>query len=172
MTAPVLDPCSGTRMMYFDRADPRVVFGDLRQETVTVSDQSHGKSGGVRTLKITPDLQLDFRNLPFADGQFRLVAFDPPHLVRAGPKSWLAAKYGRLSQDWQSDLRAGFAECFRVLEPGGVLVFKWNETQVRLGEVLALTAHRPIFGQTGGRRNLTHWLVFLNGQPEPMRTTP
>lgn len=90
------------------------------------------------------------------------MAFDPPHLVQAGLRSWLAAKYGKLGEDWREDLRRGFAECFRVLEPdGGVLVFKWNETQVPLRDVLALTPERPMFGQTGGRRGMTHWLVFM-----------
>ena len=89
------------------------------------------------------------------------MAFDPPHLERAGPKSWLAAKYGKLGTDWRKDLRAGFAECFRVLKPEGVLVFKWNETQVKLKEVLALTLHQPLFGQVSGRTGMTHWLVFM-----------
>lgn len=34
---------------------------------------------------------LDFRALPYPDESFYLVAFDPPHLVRAGRKSWRAA---------------------------------------------------------------------------------
>ena len=104
---------------------------------------------------------MDFRDLPFPDDSFRLVAFDPPHLERAGPRSWLAAKYGRLSNDWRDDLRAGFSECFRVLEVGGVLVFKWNETQVRTKEVLSLTDRKPLFGQVSGRSGMTHWLVFM-----------
>lgn len=96
--------------------------------------------------------------------------FDPPHLVRAGPRSWLAAKYGKLSDNWRDDLRQGFAECFRVLATDGVLVFKWNETQVKVAEVLALTPVQPLFGHISGRKGLTHWLVFmvpnveLNGQ--------
>jgi hypothetical protein len=55
-----------------------------------------------------------------------------------------------------------FAECFRVLAPDGVLVFKWNETQVKVGEVLALTPVAPLFGHISGRKGLTHWLVFMN----------
>lgn len=119
----VLDPCSGSRMMWFDRGHPDVVFGDKRRETVTVTDRSHGRADGTRTLTVCPDLLMDFRALPFEDCSFRLVAFDPPHLVRAGPRSWLAAKYGKLGQDWRDDLRQGFAECFRVLASDGVLVF-------------------------------------------------
>ncbi len=157
----VLDPCCGSRMMWFDRANPAVVFGDRRAETITVTDRSHGNASGTRSIEIAPDTLMDFRALPFPDGSFKLVAFDPPHLVKAGPKSWLAAKYGKLSDDWRSDLRAGFAECLRVLEPGGTLVFKWNETQVKVSEVLALVPQPPLFGHVSGRKGLTHWLVFM-----------
>jgi SAM-dependent methyltransferase len=162
MDAKVLDPCCGSRMMWFEKNDPRAVFGDRRRETIVVTDRTHSPDG-TRTLQIQPDSLMDFRDLPFQDASFKLIAFDPPHLVRAGPKSWLAAKYGKLSVDWRDDLREGFAECFRVLEPHGVLVFKWNETQVKLADVLALTPHKPLFGQVSGRNGLTHWLVFMKG---------
>lgn len=164
MTTPqVLDPCCGSRMMWLDKADPRAIFGDQRCETLTVTDNSQGNKTGTRTIHIEPDTLLDFRAIPFADGAFKLVAFDPPHLVKAGPRSWLAAKYGKLGTDWREDLRAGFAECFRVPATDGVLVFKWSETQVKVGEVLALTPHAPLFGQVSGRSGMTHWLVFMKG---------
>lgn len=164
MEAQVLDPCCGSRMMWFDKADPRAIFGDRRSETLTVTDRSH-REDGTRTLTIAPDTLMDFRAMPFSDGQFKLVAFDPPHLVRAGPKSWLAAKYGKLGQDWRDDLRQGFSECWRVLATDGVLVFKWNETQVKVTEVLPLAPARPLFGQVSGRTGMTHWLVFMKTEP-------
>lgn len=157
----VLDPCCGSRMMWLDRKNPDVVFGDQRRETITLTDRSHGKINGTRTLRIEPDALIDFRSLPFPDKFFKLVAFDPPHLVRAGPKSWLAAKYGKLSENWRDDLRRGFVECFRVLAPDGTLIFKWNEAQVKVSEVLALTPAQPLFGHISGRKGLTHWLVFM-----------
>ena len=97
----VLDPCCGSRMMWFDKQDQRVLFGDQRTESHVLSDG--------RALEIRPDVKLDFTNLPFPDNSFRLIAFDPPHLVRAGKKSWLALKYGKLGQSWQDDLSKGFA---------------------------------------------------------------
>jgi len=81
-------------MMWFDRKHHDVVFGDQRSETITVTDRSHGNESGTRTLRIEPDVTLDFRALSYPDGAFKLVAFDHPHLVRDGPRSWLAAKYG------------------------------------------------------------------------------
>ena len=149
----VLDPCCGSRMMWFDRQNVDVVFGDRRREEQTLCDG--------RTLQINPDVLLDFTDLPYEDGTFKLIAFDPPHLHTAGPRSWMAAKYGKLSKTWQEDLRKGFAECFRVLASDGVLVFKWNETQVKIREVLALTDVQPLFGHPTGRKGLTHWYVFM-----------
>ena len=162
----VLDPCCGSRMMWLDKQNPDVVFGDRRHETIVVTDRSNGKADGTRTLRIEPDTLIDFRALPYPDGSFKLVAFDPPHLHTAGPRSWLAAKYGKLSENWRDDLRQGFAECFRVLASDGVLVFKWNETQVKVGEVLALTPVKPLFGHISGRKGLTHWLVFMSPNAE------
>jgi len=154
----VLDPCCGSRMMWFDRKHPDAVFGDKRTEQHTLCDG--------RTLRIEPDMQMDFTALPFDDGAFRLVVFDPPHLHTAGPKSWMAAKYGKLTGDWSEDLRKGFAECFRVLASDGVLIFKWNETQVKIREVLALTPEQPLFGHPTGRKGLTHWYVFMKHNAE------
>lgn len=164
--ARVLDPCSGSRMMWFDRQHPDAIFGDRRHETITVTDRSRGNASGTRTLRIEPDVLLDFRDLPYPDGAFHLIAFDPPHLRHAGQRSWLAAKYGKLGDDWRADLRRGFAECFRVLAPNGVLVFKWNETQIKVREVLALTPVQPLFGNVSGRRAGTHWYVFIKPPAE------
>ena len=141
-------------MFYFDREDDRVLFGDIRSEEHVLCDG--------RALCINPDTYTDFRDLPFDDESFRVVVFDPPHLVNAGPKSWLAAKYGRLSKDtWREDLTAGFAECFRVLKPEGVLIFKWNETQIKVREILALTEQEPLIGHRSGKAMNTHWITFI-----------
>jgi 23S rRNA G2069 N7-methylase RlmK/C1962 C5-methylase RlmI len=148
-------------MMWFDHEHPEVVFGDLRRETLVVTDRSHDRDNGRRAVHIHPDVMFDFRSLPYKDNSFPLVVFDPPHLVRAGKTSWMAAKYGKLGTSWREDLSAGFSECFRVLRPQGVLVFKWNETQVKIREILAVTPMRPLFGNTSGKRAGTHWIVFM-----------
>lgn len=151
----VLDPASGSRMFYFDHSDDRVVFGDKRSESHTLCDG--------RALEVNPDIILDFRSLPFPDATFRVVIFDPPHLTRVGAKSWMFKKYGGLDvTTWREDLGRGFAECFRVLEPGGVLIFKWNETQIPVRDVLALTPERPLVGHIRtGKSADTHWITFL-----------
>lgn len=154
----ILDACCGSRMFWFDRNHENVVFADQRNESHILCDG--------RALEINPDIQMDFRNMPFDDASFSLVVFDPPHLVRAGKQSWLALKYGKLNQEWREDIRKGFEECFRVLKPNGVLIFKWNETQIKVSEVLALTSEAPLFGHLSGKRANTHWITFMkSGAP-------
>lgn len=153
MLPPVLDPTSSARMMWFDKADPRVLFGDIRDEVHELCDG--------RMLTVRPDRVLDFRNLPFPDESFWHVVFDPPHLRSLGKNSWTAKKYGTLTPTWHDDLRAGFAECFRVLKPFGTLIFKWNEHQIPVASVLALTPERPLYGHRSGKQSRTHWIAFI-----------
>lgn len=75
---PILDPCSGSRMFYVDREDPRVIFGDIREIDTRLKDAS--SPGGYRELHIHPDMLMDFRELPFEDG-----TFPPSHLRPATP---------------------------------------------------------------------------------------
>lgn len=112
-----------------------------------------------RSLKISPDIMADFRKIPFPDESFYLVIFDPPHLLKAGETSWLVKKYGKLNlETWKEDLRQGFNECMRVLKQNGTLIFKWNEEQIKLNEILDTIDFKPLFGN---KRAKTHWLVFF-----------
>lgn len=156
----VLDACAGSRMFYFKKDDERVLFGDIRSEEHTLCDG--------RALVIKPDMHIDFRNMPFKDGSFKLAVFDPPHLIHAGPQSWLALKYGVLGQDWREDIRKGFSECFRVLANDCVLIFKWNETQIKVSEILKLTDQKPLIGHKSGKHSKTHWICFMKTQPQGM----
>jgi hypothetical protein len=75
MTRPrALDPCCGSKMFWFDNENPDVLFGDIRSESHILCDG--------RKLEISPDQRIDFRDLPFGDGTFKVVVFDPPHLLR------------------------------------------------------------------------------------------
>lgn len=151
---PILDMCCGSRMFWLDKQDERAVFSDVRSEEHTLCDD--------RTCIINPDVIADFRALPFADNSFAQVVFDPPHLVRAGEKSWMRKKYGVLDiKTWREDIASGFLEAFRVLRPHGTLVFKWNETQIPVAKVIALTDQKPTIWQRTGKGDKTHWILFL-----------
>ena len=108
---------------------------------------------------------VDHTNMPYEDKSFSMVVFDPPHLKCSGSKKeangWQMVKYGNLGKDWRDMLAKGFKECFRVLKPGGFLIFKWNETDIKVSEVLKLTPEKPIFGHISGKRSNTHWICFM-----------
>lgn len=150
----ILDMCCGSRMFWIDKQDDRAVFTDRREEQHVLCDG--------RTLQISPDIIADFRALPFADNRFAQVVFDPPHLDRVGENAWMKKKYGALDKKtWPDDIRAGFAEAFRVLRPHGTLIFKWNETQIPVSKVIALTDQKPTIWQRTGKSDKTHWILFL-----------
>ncbi len=147
----VLDACCGSKMFWFDKNNQNVTFMDIREYEGTLCDG--------RKIEIKPDIVADFRNMPFENDTFDLVVFDPPHLIKVGDNSWLAKKYGKLNPNtWQDDLSKGFNECIRVLKPCGTLIFKWNEEQVKLKDVLSCFNTTPLFGN---KRSKTHWLVFM-----------
>ena len=149
----VLDVCCGSRMMWFDKQNPDVEFCDKRSEAHVLCDG--------RTLNVTPDTIADFTDLPFPDGSFHLVVMDPPHMLKLGENTWMAQKYGVLLPTWETDLRAGFAECMRVLRPNGVMIFKWNEIQVPLNRILEVIDAKPLFGHTSGKHGRTVWMTFM-----------
>lgn len=146
----ILDVCCGSKMFWFIKEDPDVTFMDIRELDDVLCDG--------RELHIHPDIIGDFRNIPFDDNTYDMVVFDPPHLKSAGANSYLVKKYGMLSDNWQRDLQLGFHECMRVIKHGGILIFKWNEHQICLSDILRLTNYIPLFGN---RRGKTYWLVFM-----------
>ena len=147
----ILDACCGSRMFWFDKKNEDTIFMDNRTLEDTLCDG--------RRLIIKPDIVADFRDMPFDDNTFYLVVFDPPHLKQAGKNSWLAKKYGTLDKDtWPQDIRQGFNECMRVLKPNGTLIFKWNEEQIKMKDILKVIEYKPLFGN---KRSKTHWLVFI-----------
>ena len=155
----ILDACCGSRMFWFDKTNKDVLFADIRTETAEAKDSSC--KSGIRIIEIAPDVECDFRDMPFKDNTFKMVVFDPPHLKTLGKKSWMAKKYGVLLPTWQLDIKAGFEECIRVLEPYGTLIFKWNESEITVPEILEAVGKQPLFGHKSGKRSNTHWMVFM-----------
>ena len=149
----ILDACCGSRMFWFDKENPDVLFADIRDEEYILCDG--------RQLKVHPDVIADFRNMPFPDSSFKLVVFDPPHLDNPNPNSYMAQKYGTLRSTWRDDLKRGFDECMRVLEPFGILIFNWNETRISVKRVLEIFGQQPLFGHKSGKASKTHWMCFM-----------
>ena len=158
MNKKILDACCGGRMFWFDKKHKDVLYVDRRR----VPPMMVGKGRNVRVFSCLPDKIMDFRKLKLKSNQFSLVVFDPPHFIKAGKKSYMAQKYGKLDKEtWKEDLTKGFSECFRVLKTNGILIFKWNEYQIPLKEVLKLTSVQPLFGHPSGKMQKTHWVCFM-----------
>ena len=146
----ILDVCCGSKLFWFDKDNEYTTYMDIREESFEI----HGKK-----VNVTPDVVADFRDMPFEDSTYDLIVFDPPHLKWAGPNSIMKAQYGQLDKDnWPDDIKQGMSECMRVLKPTGTLIFKWNEAQVPLKDVLSAIPYRPLFGN---KRSKTHWLTFM-----------
>jgi len=142
-------------MMWFDKQDERALFVDKRRERFEVESET------TKTITVDPDILADFTDLPFPDESFSLVVFDPPHLTKLGENGIIAKKYGRLFGHWDCELEAGFRECFRVLKPSGVLVFKWCSREIPLDRVVGLSPVKPLFGNIHGKNRTTHWVTFI-----------
>lgn len=52
----ILDACCGSRMFWFDKKNPNVLFCDVRSEQHRLCDG--------RILEIKPDMEVDFREMP------------------------------------------------------------------------------------------------------------
>lgn len=148
-------------MFWYDKREPHTTYMDIRKY--------YEKLPTGHVIDVDPDVQADFRSIPFDDNTFDLVVFDPPHLIYAGPNSWLIKKYGKLNKDtWPADLKRGFDECRRVLKPNGTLIFKWNEDQIKFRDVIKVFGQKPILGD---HRSRTRWCVFLKGEKDEIKKT-
>lgn len=143
----ILDATAGNRGIWFNKTYPGAVFVDVRE----------GTHPG--------NLLLDCRHTPFADGEFDLVVFDPPHMA-IGPKAQMAQRYGSFSTSYIRELVAdAFREFRRVLRPDGLVAFKWNDHDTSMQKVLApVTGFEPLVGVRVAQRvhheSETSWVLL------------
>lgn len=150
----ILDACCGGRMFWFNKKHPNALYIDNRVTT----EGFYGNSGH----RVKPDMVMDFRDMKFLDKSFKLVVFDPPHLITNSEKSAIVKEYGKLNKDtWQDDIKKGFDECWRVLDDYGVLIFKWSEVSIKRAELLKVIKREPLFGHPRYSKVKNHWLCFM-----------
>ena len=154
----VVDVCCGPKGMWFDKKDNRALFIDKRNEK-----HIDIYPCGTKTNIIQPDVVGDFRNIKLPNEFCYHVVFDPPHILHGERKKipQIIKKYGSLQGDWQKMLKEGFIECFRILKPNGTLIFKWNETEITVKQILKLTDKKPLYGHKSGKKMNTHWIAFI-----------
>ncbi|MFA5217061.1 hypothetical protein [Sulfuricurvum sp.] len=164
----ILDACCGGKFFWLDKHHPDTLYIDIRKEdAVYAPERPH--------FKIQPDMQLDYRDLPFADKSFKLIVWDPPHMLRENGMTGLSGnvirKYGALHADtWRDDLKRGFNELWRVLDDNGTLIFKFCDREAKFEDVLKLFHTKPLFGTvTHKDRGETKWFCFFKspgGKPK------
>ena len=125
-------------MFWFNKQNPHILFCDNRELDVIANDG--------RAFQVKPDILCCFTQLPFPDKSFKHVVFDPPHMVYAGRAGQMALHYTVLPKDWKPLIRKGFAECWRVLDDYGTIVFKWSEHEIKVSDVIEAIGHEPLYG--------------------------
>ena len=151
----ILDACCGGRCFWFNKNHPNTLYIDNRiREKGHVDDRFNHE--------IKPDVVMDHRKMDFPDKRFKLIIFDPPHLIGKPDGCRMTKKYGSLQEEtWQEDIKSGFEECWRVLEDYGVLIFKWNDASKKRKEILNIIGREPLFGHPNGSKIPTHWFCFM-----------
>ncbi len=152
----ILDVCCGGRMFWENKNHPNTIYQDIREDVLPLKEQ-YGMN-----FSVEPDVIGDFRKMVFEDKKFKLVIFDPPHLM-LNKTAWMAKKYGTIKDtDFEADLQAGFKECWRVLDDYGTLIFKWNDQSVAIEKVKPFFPDKPIiFNRIGTKGKSTYWFVFM-----------
>lgn len=141
--------------MWFNKAHPQTLYIDIREAEKGLCPERP-------EFCVKPDMIADFRDLPFPDKSFKLVAWDPPHIRSLTETSIMRKKFGALNvETWRYDLGKGFDELWRCLDDYGVLVFKWNTEDLELKEVLSCFKVKPLFGHTTGSKSRTYWMCFM-----------
>ena len=151
----ILDPCCGPKYMWVNKKHPNVLYGDIRQK-------KKGFTQYRKNLCVAPDMVLDFRDMPFKNGCFKLVVFDPPHLFKGKTELNLHKAFGSLSKTtWRRDIKQGFDECWRVLELFGVLIFKWSDYAISFKEIIKTLGKEPLFYNKFGNTTKSFWACFM-----------
>lgn len=127
----ILDATASYRAMWTNNKDPNAVFMDERRE-------------------VKPDIVCVWQNLPFKDGVFSAVNWDPPHMLYKSKGKPMAfnfeEKYGLLQPEtWQSDFKKAFLEFMRVLKSEACLLMKWNNNHVTDKRMLKVFPIQPNF---------------------------
>ena len=164
----ILDATCGGRTIWTpeNKKNPNVLYIDIRQELSPEFARSpHHRTA---THKIDPDEIQDFRNLPYPDKSFKLIVWDPPPIIKKDGQKNLTGiipkKYGALyAETWQSDLKKGFKELWRILDNHGILIFKFHDKYVDHKKVLSLFSENPLFGTTTAKKghNTCRWFTFM-----------
>ena len=149
----ILDACCGGRMMGFEKKHKNALYCDIRSiEKGTIQHEN---------WECKPDIIADYKDLPFEDESFNLILWDIPHLIKDGT-GIINKKYGHLGENWESDTTKGFNCIWKKLKNNGVLIFKYNDLNIKVSEMLKLFHTKPLFGTISKKGvNNTYFFTFM-----------
>ena len=158
----ILDACCGPKFMWINKNHPNAIYIDVRKE-----EKGYQKTR--INQHIDPDFIMDFRDLPKEwENKFKLIVWDPPHLLGKNYNSIMTKSFGFLLADsWRNDFKIGFKELWRCLEDYGTLIFKFNDASIKFDEVLKQFSEKPLFQNTvANKKNeskeiSTKWFCFM-----------
>jgi hypothetical protein len=154
----ILDMSAGNRAIWIEKAYPDAVFVDCRES-------------------VRPQIVCDTRRLPFADGIFDMVVFDPPH-ENFGKNGKCSALYGwHTTEEIRDIVKRSSREAWRVTRANSLMLLKWNDHGQRLGKILdvigspwrALFGHKVSMKQWTNadgrpRGSSTYWVAMLRSE--------
>jgi len=178
----ILDATAGNRTMWELKDYPNIIYSDME-----------------RKLKNKPTLYADNTTLPFLDGIFDTIFYDPPHNWGGGDepnpiypseiKKWKQkhVPFAFTYYGWDKyktrvglfrHVYAAQKEFQRVLKPDGLLWFKWNEMRIPLDRILAcfsdwltlLTLRVNDVSHTASEHQ-TFWICFAKEKGKGVQTT-
>ena len=150
----ICDVCCGGRMMWFDKDNKNTIYCDIRE-----CEKGHIEYCTNWSCK--PDIICDYRDLPFEDNKFKLILWDIPHIIKDSG-GIINKKYGSLGENWKEDTTKAFKEIWRCLDLHGVLIFKYSDLNIKVGDMLKCFNQKALFGtRTKKAVNSTYFIVFM-----------
>jgi hypothetical protein len=148
----MLDATASYRAMWFDKNYKDCIYIDKRRE-------------------VKPTVICSWNNLPFIDGVFDLVLFDPPHTNPGETGRGIMTNiWGAIrAEKMVPTLYYASRELLRTLKFGGQFILKWNTHSKSLDSVLALFPIKPLFGHKTAYKTKhsaqTYWVFFIKEYP-------
>ena len=144
-------------------SDDEIIYVDIRKGAFPLDRWER------KPIIVEPTVVADLKRLPFKDGCFNLILFDPPH-GNFSLDTFMGVKYGGLTETEFTYLIVwANREFWRVLKPGGVVFAKVMDNNNRYKRLLrAFVAFKPLLdidfeskGHHALEWNRTHWILFV-----------
>lgn len=160
-------------------------LGYIKPETDVILDPTWGKGIWWRRVKpkqlVRRDLAIDgfdFRNMPYSDNTFDVVAFDPPYVAVGGRSTSTIDDFNdrfglhtapRTPLDLQVYMHDGFSECVRVVKPRGIILWKCTD-YVTSGKIWLGTHYALTYALSLGCSMQDRFELIGHARAQPPRT--